>query len=143
MNILLPASPNEALELIPLFVYGTLRNGGDLHAQLMPYIRSGAVPATITGRLAKAAAGDWPVLLEASGSDQFVIGEVYLVDASSLLLLLTEELLYGYSLTWAKVRSEQGFGWAVVCNWPWTEGFDEVIPHGDWLRYLAERVRSN
>lgn len=141
MTILRISSPSLAVETIPLFVYGTLRSGGDLHALLLPHVRSQCVPARIPGMLARASAGDWPVLLPgpAGEPERFVRGEVYLVEQEGLNVLTAEELLFGYSLEWREVATDDGVGFAITCTWPWMDGFEEVIEHGDWLRYVKER----
>jgi gamma-glutamylcyclotransferase (GGCT)/AIG2-like uncharacterized protein YtfP len=132
-------APTTELELMPVFVYGTLRRGGSLHHLLAPHIVEGPFPATTHGRLGAAAAGVWPVLLDGTGT---VVGEVVVVRVSpeSLAVLGVEELAWGYSLEWRLIETVGFTGRAVVCHWPWNDGFTSILEHGDWLKFLSDTV---
>lgn len=122
----------------PIFVYGTLRQGG---LRAMPGLFPGA---KFIGRAAVAGSlydmGEYPgLLLDASGSP--VIGEVYEIDDEILSELdrIEASSLYGRRQVEATVGDERVLCWIYVgASQSSPQGI--LIPSGDWIEHA--RVKN-
>lgn len=133
MTWILPPSGNldNHPEVLPLFVYGTLRVGGDEHSRLSHLIEGYTERALVRGELHHHTDGNWPVL---TTGDRLVIGDIVPVRAGAELwdLLCSYELAWGYSLTW--LPREDNSGRLLTCTWEWAYGTGPLIASGDWIK---------
>ncbi len=125
-------------DLIPLFVYGTLRRGHGLH----DHIRYAALPndpvhfpALIEGELRYHDCMYYPVL---TPGDRAVVGDFYMLpDCRALMDVLTMEHRAGYTVTTREVliqlhNGETVFRNALVCLWERPAHFLPLVPGQDW-----------
>ena len=125
---------------IPVFVYGSLRPGGNGAVSMMADASlAGPWEAHTTGGLYYHECMAYPVM-DVYG-DNLVRGDMYLVDEESheWAWLWEMETEAGYVPTWTDVLAKQSDGkWAetpcIVFHWP--HGTNGLVPvtDGDWLR---------
>ena len=126
-------------DVIPLFVYGSLRPGMALWPEIRDHVVT-AEPATVHGRLVWHSGGEWPLLLE--GND-LVQGDLLHLQpgAAANAIIVDEELRYGYDARWLKVTLRDGSEVdALVFVWPRLSEVGALIRGGDYV--AAERTRS-
>lgn len=125
---------------IPLFVYGSLRPGGDLWGAIEPHVVEVA-PATVAGRLYWHEGGEWPLLVtEHPGR---VLGDLLQLRTGDAVnrVIVDEELLYGYDARWLTVTADDREIEALVLVWPRETELGPVIADGDYATALAARGR--
>jgi len=140
----------EADDSLPLFVYGTLRKGGENHSLLR-----GRTVYEMCATLAGAtlmALPRYPMLIDGAAVVQ---GELMILHPRFYSDVLAKlDYFEGYrpgddtSLYFRVERTVTSEGgslrraWVYMGNPRWLDPSASVIPHGDWIRYRAEMVRE-
>lgn len=97
----------DPLAAIPLFVYGSLRPGGELWGSIEPHVIE-AVPAIVPGRLVWHEGMQWPLLLADALFAETVRGDLLMLRPSDDVnrVIVDEEILYGYDVRWTTVLTD-------------------------------------
>lgn len=118
-----------------VFVYGTLRRGGDNHYLLAD---SSFVGRHVTEALYTLfRLGQFPAVV--ARGDTPIVGELYRV-STEVFALLDELECYPSVFARQTMDTEAGQAWLYVYNR--LVGTDHIVPHGDWLRFLEERGKT-
>ncbi len=93
---------------MPLFVYGSLRPGGELWASIEPHVIE-ARPAIVPGRLVWHEGMQWPLLLAEAPYAETVRGELLQLRSGDAVnrIIVDEEIRYGYDVRWTTVRVDR------------------------------------
>jgi gamma-glutamylcyclotransferase (GGCT)/AIG2-like uncharacterized protein YtfP len=123
----------EHPEKVPLFVYGTLRVGGESHSRLKTLLAGDAVRARVQGTLSVCSEGPWPLLIPGT---EAVVGDVLPVRACRELwdVLGGWEVGWGYSLRWLPTLDNPESR-VLACVWEWPHLVGATVPTGDWLDF--------
>lgn len=125
---------------IPLFVYGSLRAGGELWSAIAPHVTSSR-SAQVAGRLHWHSGGEWPVLLPPADGTDRVHGELLSLRPSDEVnrIIVDEEIRYGYDVRWMPARTPDGGDHeALVFVWNRAEDVGERIASGDYLGAIED-----
>lgn len=119
---------------IPLFVYGSLRTGGELWDEIAPHVDR-SQRATVAGRLHWHAGGEWPVLLPPGVPSDRVHGELLWLRPGDEVnrVIVDEEIRYGYDVRWMPARTLDGEHESLVFVWNRGEEVGARIASGDFF----------
>ncbi len=119
-----------------LFAYGTLRSGQTARSMIADHV-VGSEPATTTGVLI--AFPDYPGLVD--GETGAVTGELMtLTELAAAFALLDAYEGDDFIRILKRVRTHDGseaWAWCYVLADPRLAAVGTTIPHGDWVRWLA------
>lgn len=120
-----------------LFVYGTLRAGQTARSMIAGHVARWE-PASTDGVLV--AFPDYPGAIEGAGT---ILGElVWLTDLLTAFTLLDAYEGDDFIRILRRLRRQDGaeeWAWCYVLADPKLASAGTPVPHGDWLRWLAER----
>lgn len=114
-----------------VFVYGTLRRGGDNHYMLADSNFLGRY--TTEPRYTMFRLGQFPAVV--ARGDTAIHGEIYRV-SDEVFALLDELECYPSVFSRQIIHTPAGDTWMYLYNR--LVGTEHMVPHGDWLRYLEE-----
>jgi gamma-glutamylcyclotransferase (GGCT)/AIG2-like uncharacterized protein YtfP len=120
-----------------LFVYGTMRAGQASRSLIDAYVKS-AIPATALGSIYAFPSGHPGLVVDDSGP---VHGElIVLTDLASALPLLDAYEGDDFVRVLAEVTTPTGpvWAWLYALASPELARLGTRVPHGDWVRHLAE-----
>jgi gamma-glutamylcyclotransferase (GGCT)/AIG2-like uncharacterized protein YtfP len=124
---------------VPLFVYGSLRPGGELWPDISDHVIT-SHRATVAGRLHWHAGGEWPVLLPAASDTDRVHGELLSLRPGVEVnrIIVDEEIRYGYDVRWMPARTADGELESLVFVWNRTEDVGNRIVSGDYADVMRD-----
>lgn len=137
----------DLLESIPLFVYGSLRPGGDLWESIEPHVIE-ARPAIVPGRLVWHEGMQWPLLLPDAPLAETVRGDLLTLRPGDAVnrVIVDEEILYGYDVRWVTVlaapEGEAVEVRALVFVWNRDDQIGPDIIGGDFSAAWAARTST-
>lgn len=114
-------------------VYGTLRSGHGNHSRLLKD-NSELLGETKLKNFEMRSLGGFPAIKHKEGRD--VVAEVFKVNKDTLTRL---DWLEGYPSFYDREKTETPFGEAWVYFIDRSSGREEIIDHGDWNKFIAER----
>ncbi|WES64676.1 gamma-glutamylcyclotransferase [Microbacter sp. GSS18] len=136
------------LPAIPLFVYGSLRPGGELWGAIEPHVIE-ARPAIVPGRLVWHEGMQWPLLLADASFAETVRGDLLMLRPGDEVnrVIVDEELLYGYDVRWTTVLADPGGASAevraLVFVWSRDDEIGPDIISGDFAAAWAARTPTS